>query len=107
MDRYTIAGILQEIQEEYQISSAQAGALQTAFIISYMLLAPLFGYLGDRYSRKYLMAFGVFTWAGATLLGSFMTNYGSFLAMRAIIGIGEASYSTIAPTIIGYLKASF
>ena len=27
-------------------------------------------------------------------------DYGSFLAMRAIVGIGEASYSTIAPTII-------
>lgn len=30
-------------------------------------------------------------------------DYHSFLAMRAIVGIGEASYSTIAPTIISDL----
>ena len=35
-------------------------------------MAPLFGYLGDRYSRKYLMAVGIFFWSLATLLGSFM-----------------------------------
>ena len=102
MDRFTIAGILQEIKEEYQISNAQAGALQTAFIVTYMLLAPLFGYLGDRYSRKLLMTIGVLTWSIATLLASFMPNYGGFLAMRAFIGVGEASYSTIAPTIIRF-----
>ena len=49
-----------------------AGLLQTVFIISYMIFAPLFGFLGDRYSRKWIMAMGVFLWSLTTLLGSFM-----------------------------------
>lgn len=68
-----------------------------------MVFAPIFGYLGDRYSRKWIMIMGVALWSGTTLLGSFMGGYGSFLTFRALVGIGEASYSTIAPTIISDL----
>ncbi|KAK9739316.1 Major Facilitator Superfamily [Popillia japonica] len=80
-----------------------AGLLQTSFILSYMVFAPLFGYLGDRYSRKLIMALGVALWSVTTLLGSFMNNFGWFVVFRALVGIGEASYSTIAPTIISDL----
>lgn len=113
MDRLTLAGILEEVKQEFDANDARAGILQTAFILSYMLFAPLFGYLGDRYSRKYLMAAGVFLWSVLTLLGSLVSgnpsNHGKgwlhpdfllFLSCRAMVGIGEASYSTIAPTLI-------
>lgn len=46
------------------------------------------------------MILGVALWSGTTLVGSFMREYGWFLTFRALVGIGEASYSTIAPTII-------
>ncbi|PSN36607.1 Protein spinster [Blattella germanica] len=68
-----------------------------------MIFAPLFGYLGDRYSRRWIMAFGVSLWSLTTLAGSFMHTYGWFLTFRTLVGIGEASYSTIAPTIISDL----
>lgn len=68
-----------------------------------MVCAPIFGYLGDRYSRRWIMILGVALWSGTTLLGSFMQQFGWFLAFRALVGIGEASYSTIAPTIISDL----
>ena len=42
-------------------------------------------------------------WSGATLAGSFANTYGVFLLWRAAVGIGEASYSVIAPTIISDL----
>jgi len=127
MDRLTLAGILTDIQKEFNANDAMMGLLQTAFIVSYMVFAPLFGYLGDRYSRKAIMAAGVFIWSIFTLIGSFMSGsgkmdctgaenralcelearprwdnmeYWAFLGCRAMVGIGEASYSTIAPTII-------
>ena len=106
-------GILEDVKREFNASDAMAGILQTAFIVSYMLFAPLFGYLGDRYSRKAIMAGGVFLWSIFTLIGSFMSgaeehrgkgwgnpDFLAFLGCRAMVGIGEASYSTIAPTII-------
>ncbi|RZF42670.1 hypothetical protein LSTR_LSTR001465 [Laodelphax striatellus] len=103
MDRYTIAGILDLIRTHFNISDDKVGLLQTAFVISYMLFAPLFGYLGDRCSRRAIMAAGVFLWSLTTLLGSYMDDYFWFLFFRALVGVGEASYSTIAPTIISDL----
>jgi len=100
MDRFTIAGILTDIQCDFKIGDTEGGLLQTAFIASYMVCAPIFGYLGDRYSRRAIMASGIFIWSLTTLLGSFMDDFWMFLVMRSFVGIGEASYSTIAPTII-------
>ncbi|CAL4125981.1 unnamed protein product, partial [Meganyctiphanes norvegica] len=100
MDRMTVAGILTDIQKSYKINDSKAGLLQTGFVLTYMVMAPLFGYLGDRFSRKYLMAVGVFFWSLTTLIGSYMPSYELFLMCRCFVGIGEASYSTIAPTII-------
>lgn len=102
---FCISGVLTNIQTDFQIGDDEGGLLQTAFILSYMICAPLFGYLGDRYSRRVIMAIGVFIWSLTTLLGSFMNTYGWFLLFRAMVGVGEASYSTIAPTIISDLFA--
>ncbi|XP_042858688.1 protein spinster-like [Penaeus japonicus] len=103
MDRFTVAGILGNIKDTFNMTESQSGLLQTAFVLVYMIMAPVFGYLGDRFSRKYLMAVGIFFWCLATLVGSFMPNYLLFLLFRCFVGVGEASYSTIAPTIISDL----
>ncbi|XP_050466049.1 protein spinster isoform X1 [Cataglyphis hispanica] len=103
MDRFTVAGVLTDIKKDFDIGNDFSGLLQTAFILSYMVFAPLFGYLGDRYSRKLIMSSGVFLWCLMTFIGSYMKCYGWFLLFRALVGIGEASYSTIAPTIISDL----
>lgn len=39
-------GALDKIQDYYNIDDALGGLLQTVFVISYMALAPLFGYIG-------------------------------------------------------------
>jgi MFS family permease len=109
MDRYTIAGILPEIQDPttsgfpYKVDYMEGGLLQTSFIITFMVLSPLFGYLGDRFKRKYIMAVGIFIWGLFVLAGSFSVNYPMLLATRSLVGVGEASYGTIAPTIIADL----
>ena len=103
MDRSTVAGMLEKIKtdKDFNITKDKyLGLLQTAFVICYMLFAPVFGYLGDRYSRKWLLAVGLTFWSLSTLAGSFMHNFWWFLAFRAFVGIGEASYSVVAPAII-------
>ncbi|KAL7838185.1 hypothetical protein AOLI_G00265890 [Acnodon oligacanthus] len=105
MDRYTIAGVLPSIQKYFLLSDSTSGLLQTVFICSFMLLAPVFGYLGDRYNRKLIMVFGMITWIATTLSSSFVTEayFWVLILLRALVGTGEASYVTIAPTIIGDL----
>lgn len=108
MDRFTIAGVLKSIQDYYKITDAEDGLLQTVFIASYMIFSPIFGFLGDRFVRKIIMACGIFFWACVTLAGSFIPSHSfwAFILLRGLVGIGEASYSTIAPTIIADLFSS-
>ncbi|XP_048874079.1 protein spinster homolog 3 [Brienomyrus brachyistius] len=105
MDRYTIAGILDSIQKYFNINDSSAGLLQTVFICSFLVLAPVFGYLGDRYDRKLIISVGQALWILTSLGSSFITEkyFWVLLLTRAFVGIGEASYCTIAPTIIGDL----
>ena len=105
IDRYSLAGVLRELQDYYKIGDSECGLLQTVFIASYMFLAPLFGYLGDRYSRKWIIIIGITIWSLFTLLGAFVPRdkFWIFVILRSLVGVGEASYSCIAPTIIGDL----
>ncbi|XP_047532991.1 protein spinster isoform X3 [Vanessa atalanta] len=103
MDRFTLAGVLGDVKKEFAIRDDEAGFLQTVFVIAYMVFAPIFGYMGDRFSRRTIMAFGVALWCITTFIGSFITNFYLFAFFRGLVGIGEASYSTIAPTIISDL----
>ncbi|KAM8835528.1 protein spinster homolog 3-like isoform 2-T3 [Synchiropus picturatus] len=105
MDRYSLAGVLLNIQLFFQLSDSIAGLLQTIFICSFLLVAPLFGYLGDRYNRTYIMVCGLLVWM-VTATGSSFVSQSQFwllLLLRGLIGIGEASFTTIAPTVIGDL----
>ncbi|XP_059499090.1 protein spinster homolog 1 [Stegostoma tigrinum] len=105
MDRFTVAGVLPDIEEYFEIGDSSSGLLQTVFICSYMVLAPIFGYLGDRYNRKWIMSGGILFWSVITLLSSFIPKkfFWALLFTRGLVGIGEASYSTIAPTVIADL----
>ncbi|KAF9418795.1 hypothetical protein HW555_004462 [Spodoptera exigua] len=96
-------GVLVDVKKEFDIGDDKAGFLQTVFVVAYMVFAPIFGYLGDRYSRRVIMSFGVGLWSMTTLLGSFAHDFAFFTFFRGLVGIGEASYSTIAPTIISDL----
>jgi len=106
MDRSTVAGMLEKIKQDKNFNITKdkyLGLLQTAFVVCYMIFAPVFGYLGDRYSRKWLLAVGIGFWSLSTLVGSFMQSFWWFLTFRAFVGIGEASYSVVAPAIISDL----
>ncbi|XP_075774054.1 protein spinster homolog 1 isoform X3 [Pelodiscus sinensis] len=105
MDRFTVAGILPDIESFFRIGDSSSGLLQTVFICSYMVLAPIFGYLGDRYHRKRLLCLGIAFWSAVTLGSSFIPRerFWLLLVTRGLVGVGEASYSTIAPTIIADL----
>ncbi|XP_045343232.1 protein spinster homolog 2 isoform X1 [Leopardus geoffroyi] len=105
LDRYTVAGVLLDIQQQFGVKDRGAGLLQSVFICSFMVAAPIFGYLGDRFNRKVILSCGVFFWSAVTFSSSFVPRQHFWLLVlsRGLVGIGEASYSTIAPTIIGDL----
>jgi len=101
LDRYVVSALFQSLKASaLALSDAKLGSLMSAFLIVYTLAAPVFGALGDRRGRPRLIAFGVFVWSLATTLSGFAASYLWLLAARASVGIGEAAYGTIAPSLL-------
>jgi predicted MFS family arabinose efflux permease len=103
IDRYVIAAVLPLIQAEFQVDDTRAGYLVSMFVVVYMLASPLTGWLGDRWPRRYLVGGGVLLWSLATVASGLAAGYRSLLAARSFIGIGEAGFGAVSPTIISDL----
>ncbi|MBL8973966.1 MAG: MFS transporter [Myxococcales bacterium] len=102
IDQRLLSAVLESIKAEWTLSDAQGGLLGSVFVIVYTLCAPV-GFLGDRMKRKNLIAGGVLLWSLATVAAAFARNYQDLLIARALLGVGEACYATIAPSIIADL----
>ena len=100
IDRNVLFAVQSDIKKEFLVSDAKIGWLISAFFFTYMFSAPLVGWMGDRFPRKNIVVFGIVIWSGFTFLTWFVHDYTQLLVRHAIVGIGEASYATIAPTLI-------
>jgi MFS transporter, Spinster family, sphingosine-1-phosphate transporter len=103
IDRSVLNAVQPLIQNEFHVSDAQIGRLTTVFLIFYTLAAPLMGPLADRYSRRLIIALGAFAWSGATLLTAITHSYDALLIRHTLVGVGEASFVTISPTVVADL----
>ena len=79
------------------------GLLTTAFLVSYMLMSPIFGRLGDRRSRWALIGIGVIVWSLASGGSGLATGFAVMLLTRCLVGIGEAAYGPVAPAMLSDL----
>lgn len=105
-DRFILASLLESVKSHYLLTDAQAGALSTAFMIGYFITSPIFGYLGDRFSRKGLISFGVAIWSFATIMTGQASSFYELIFYRVLVGLGEASYATLSPGLIADIYKS-
>jgi MFS family permease len=103
IDRSVLFAVQPLVQAEFHLTNAQLGYLTSAFLLFYMVAAPFTGPLADRYSRKVIIAIGAFFWSGLTLLTAVTHSYQALLIRHTLVGIGEASFVTIAPTFVADL----
>ena len=126
IDRQVLPAVATYMLEDPQLrlTHAELGYIEAALLLSFTVLAPLFGNLGDRRSRTRLMAGAAVIWSVATALTGLVDRIpflpaslqlhipyveftlamsGGALAIclvRAVVGVGESSYSTITPSLI-------
>ncbi len=100
IDRMVLSAVLDHVQTELVLSNFEGGLLATAFLLGYFLTAPFFGTRADKGSRKGLIAFGVLVWSAATVATGLAHGLAELIVARVLVGVGEASYATLAPTII-------
>ena len=102
-DRNVLFAVQPLVQDEFHITKQQVGYLTSAFLGFYMIAAPFVGPLADRYSRKVIIVLGAFFWSGLTLLTAVTHTYTELLVRHTLVGVGEATFVTIAPTFVADL----
>ena len=108
IDRYVLAALEPRIQQTLFPNRpvndphvlAMMGSLATAFIVSYMVMAPIFGWLADRMSRWLLIGISVILWSLATGGSGLAPTFAILLLTRLFVGVGEAGYGPAAPSLI-------
>jgi multidrug resistance protein len=103
IDRSVLFAVQPLVQSEFHLSNTQVGYLTSAFLGFYMVAAPFTGPLADRYSRKMIIVVGAIFWSALTLLTAVTHTYWQLLVRHTLVGVGEATFVTIAPTFVADL----
>ena len=104
-DRYIVAAVNTLIKQDLRLSDAEFGFLGSAFFLVYLIAAPIFGYLGDRWGRRRFMVLGAVLWSFATSLAFWVTTYPGLVIARGLVGLGEGSFGTLAPAYLADIIA--
>jgi MFS family permease len=97
IDRQIISILAEEIKADLGIGDAEIGFLYgTAFAIFYAVFGIPLGKLADVWNRKSLISIGLSFWSLMTALSGFAKSYPALAACRFGVGIGEASATPAA-----------
>ena len=102
IDRMILSLLVGPIRADLGISDTQMSLLMGfAFAIFYSVLGIPLGWLADRGSRRGLMTIGVAAWSVMTALCSLARGYGGLFLARVGVGVGEATLSPAAYSLLG------
>ena len=108
IDRQVLAAVEPEMAKSlfpdgHPNEGALMGMLSSAFLVTYMLAAPVFGWMATWMSRWLLIGAGVLIWSLASGASGLATTYLVMFLTRCMVGMGEAVYGPVAPDVISDL----
>lgn len=103
IDRQIAYAVFPQIQAEFGLADWELGLLASAFMVVYLSAAPVAGPLGDRGRRVWITAGGVALWSLATVASGLAQSREALFGARALVGVGEAAYATVTPSLIADL----
>jgi MFS transporter, Spinster family, sphingosine-1-phosphate transporter len=103
LDRQVVFAVLEPMRLELGASDSEVGLLATVFLVAYMVASPIVGSLGDRVPRKHIIAASLLVWSLATVGSGLAPDYPTLFATRVVVGVGEAGFAAVAPTVIADL----
>jgi predicted MFS family arabinose efflux permease len=100
IDRYILPGVQELVKKQFDLTDSQIGSITFWFFLTYMLSAPMTGWLGDHFPRKPLIVLCALVISAVNVLTGTVHQFDSLLFRHAILGIGEASLGIYAPSLL-------
>lgn len=91
-DRTILNPVMGQIAEEFNLTNAQLGLVNSLFFLTYALTQIPFGIVGDKYGRKVVISIGFVLFGITTYLSGIASAFGVFMIYRALTGAGEGAY---------------
>ena len=101
-DRQVFNVVLPLIKADLSLTDLQVGLIATAFNLIFALLVPMAGYIGDLFSRKWIVTLSILFWSIATMFTGLSNGVIMLIIMRSIATgggeafFGPANYSLLA-----------
>jgi len=99
-DRQVIFSIFPILKSELHFSDAQLGLTGSVFLWVYGLCSPIAGQIGDRFSKRLLVAVSLLLWSGVTALTGLSHSVGMVLTCRALTGVTESLFVPAAVALL-------
>jgi len=103
-DRFLISPLTPQIMKEFRISHTEMGAVFTLTIVVSALLFPIWGYLFDKFSRRFLITIAGLIWGFTTWLNALAQNFIQLMITRSLTGVDDASTVGIYSLISDYFR---
>src|SRR5579871_750294 len=100
LDRFIPAAVMPAIIAALHLKDSQAGSLSMLFILPFIVISPVAGWLADRKPRFQLAAIGVLVWSAATFGSGLALTFVMLAAARALTGVGESGYVVVTPSLV-------
>jgi MFS family permease len=100
VDRQIIFSLFPSLRHDFGLTREQVGSFATAFTIVLAVMSLPLGMLADRVSRRLVISAGVIFWSLATFCSGLANSFGTLLAARGLVGVGEAAYTPAGTAVI-------
>ena len=101
--RNGLFAVYPDLRDAFGFKDAKLGLLATAFILPHALATLPFGWAGDRYDRRRVIALGMLLASVAGAAGALATNTTTLVLSRIVVGLGTAAVVPVANSILGQI----
>ncbi len=92
-DRQVFNTVLPAIRDALNLTDTSVGLIATIFNLAFAVVVPIGGWMGDRFSRKFVVTFSVLFFSFATMFTGYANSFVMLILLRSIAtGGGEALF---------------
>ena len=101
-DRQVFNTVLPAIRDALSLTDTSIGLIATIFNLCYAFMVPMGGWVGDKFSRKWVVTIAILVWSVATMFTGLATGVIMLILMRSVAtGGGEAFFGPANYSLLG------